>query len=104
MKARFILTQHSRDIELMQNLLEYLGCGNLSDVSNNYIYLTVSKFNELNDKIIPLLNKHPIQGAKKLDFFLFCDVIELMKNKEHLNVEGLNKIIAIVEGMNLHRK
>lgn len=99
-KARFILTQHSRDIELMQNLLEYIECGNLSDVSNNYIYLTVSKFSELKDKIIPLLNKYPIQGAKKLDFFLFCDVIELMKNKEHLTNSGVKKIIAIKEKMN----
>jgi hypothetical protein len=99
-KARFILTQHSRDIELMQILLEYLGCGNLSDVSKNYIYLTVSKFSELNDKIIPFLTRYPLQGAKKLDFFLFCDVIELIKNKEHLTVSGVKKIIAIKEKMN----
>ena len=29
---------------------------------------------------------------------------ELVQNKEHLNAEGLNKIIKIVEGMNLDRK
>jgi hypothetical protein len=84
----------------MQILLEYLGCGTLSDVSNNYIYLTVSKFSELKDKIIPLLNKYPIQGAKKWDFFLFCDVIKLMDNKEHLTDNGLKKIIAIKDKMN----
>jgi hypothetical protein len=31
-------------------------------------------------------------------------VAELVKNKEHLNTKGLNKIIKIVEGMNLDRK
>ena len=29
---------------------------------------------------------------------------ELIKNKEHLNADGLNKIIKIAEGMNLNRK
>jgi hypothetical protein len=31
-------------------------------------------------------------------------VAELIKTKEHLNAEGLNKIIKKVEGMNLDRK
>ena len=29
---------------------------------------------------------------------------ELVKNKEHLNIDGLNKIIGIVEGINLNRE
>lgn len=99
-KARFILAQHSRDIILMQKLLEYLGCGTLSDESNKYIYLTVSKYSELKDIIIPLLNKYPLQGAKKLDFFLFCDLIKLIENKEHLTDSGVKKIMEIKGKMN----
>jgi len=99
-KARFILAQHSRDIILMQKLLEYLGCGTLNDESNKYIYLTVSKYSELKDIIIPLLNKYPLQGAKKLDFFLFCDLIKLIENKEHLTDSGVKKIMEIKGKMN----
>lgn len=91
-KVRFILTQHSRDLDLMKNLAEFLGCGTLSNVTNPYIYLTISKLIEINDKVIPLLNKYPLQGSKKLDFYLFCEVVELMKNKAHLTTEGLDKI------------
>lgn len=71
-KVRFILTQHSRDLDLMKNLAEFLGCGTLSNVTNPYIYLTISKLLEINDKVIPLLNKYPLQvlRTKKLDFYL----------------------------------
>jgi hypothetical protein len=99
-KARFILTQHSRDLELMKNLIEFLGCGNLSEVTKPYIYLTISKLNDLYGKVIPLLNKYPLQGSKKLDFILFCEVVELMKNQAHLTAEGLEKIKILKARMN----
>ena len=35
---------------------------------------------------------------------LFFLIKKKEKNKEHLNSEGLNKIVKIVEGMNLDRK
>ena len=100
-KARFILTQHSRDVELMQSILKYLGCGTLSNISNNYLYLTISKLNNLKDIIVPLLQKYPLQGGKKLDYLLFCEVISLMKNKEHLTDSGIKKIIEIKDKMNI---
>lgn len=100
-KARFILTQHSRDVELMQSILKYLDCGTLSNTSNNYLYLTISKFNDLKDIIIPLLQEYPLQGGKKSDYLLFCEVISLMKNKEHLTESGIKKIIKIKDKMNI---
>ena len=35
------------------------------------------------------MNKYPLQGSKKLDFYLFCEVVELMKNKAHLTTGTL---------------
>ena len=55
-------------------------------------------------KVIPFFNEYPILGVKRLDFEDFKIVAELVKNKEHLNNEGLSKIIKITEGMNLDRK
>lgn len=37
---------------------------------------------------------------KSADFMLFKDVIELMKGKEHLQIEGLNKIVSIKGSIN----
>jgi hypothetical protein len=48
------------------------------------IDLVVSKFADINTKIISLINKYPLQSSKRLDFGDFCLVVELMKNKAHL--------------------
>lgn len=47
---------------------------------------------------------HPIQGIKHLDFQDFCKVADLIEKGEHLNHEGLNKIVLIKDRMNTKRK
>jgi hypothetical protein len=42
-------------------------------------------------------------GAKHLDFMDWCKIFELIKNKDHLNLEGLNKIQGIIAKMNRGR-
>jgi len=89
----------------MKKLVQFLGCGILSEEKRNpSIYLTVSKLDEINDKVISLFNKYSLQSSKKLDFSDFCEVVELMKNKAHLTTEGLDKIREIKAGMNIGRR
>ena len=64
----------------------------------------VTKISDISEKIIPLFKKHPVRGVKALDFGDWCEVAEMMKNKEHLTVEGLDKIKKIQAGMNRGRK
>lgn len=99
-KPRFILTQHLRDLELMNIIAEYLGCGTLNKTTDTCLYLTVSKLKDINEIIIPLLTKYPLQGSKKSDFNFFCSVIDLMKDKAHLTAEGVASIQAIKAKMN----
>ena len=98
----FILTQHSRDEQLMNSLTEYLNCGNLHKKREVFEY-RIRKFSDLTEKVIPLFNKYPVIGVKSKDFADFCRVAELMKNKAHLTKEGLNKIRKIKAGMNTGR-
>jgi hypothetical protein len=44
------------------------------------------------------------EGAKLLDYLDFCKAVNLIKSKNHLTKEGLNKIIKIKSGMNSNRK
>lgn len=108
-KVRFILTQHSRDIDLMKKLVQILGCGGLSQYSGEKpaIILVVSKFadiNDINTKIISLINKYPLQSSKRLEFGDICLVVEQMINKAHLTKEGLEKIKEIKARMNTRRE
>jgi hypothetical protein len=66
----------------------------------NYL---VSSLNDINNNIIPLFNKHSLHGAKLLEYNDFCIVVNLMNNKEHLTMEGVQKIRDIKEGMNTKR-
>jgi hypothetical protein len=60
----------------------------------------VSSIKDLN-KLILYLHKYPLLTQKSADFFLFKQVIDLINNKVHLTVEGLNQIVNLKASMNL---
>lgn len=98
------ITQSLRDQALMISLIEYLGCGKYYPVlKNNKGNFVVVKFSDITDKIIPFFNKYPLQGAKASDFADFCKVAEIIKEKGHLRVDGLEEIRKIKAGMNRGR-
>lgn len=98
---KFIIAQDSRDQVLMNSLVNYFGCGILKvSLKTSMLYFTVHKFADLRDKIIPFINKYPLQGSKILNFVDFCKVAELMNNKAHLTKDGLEEIRKIRSGMN----
>ena len=66
-KLFFIITQHERDKELLASFMDYLGCGGIYKNKDIYEY-RVSKFSDIENKIIPFLKNYPIKGEKSLDF------------------------------------
>ena len=105
-QLHFQITQHIRDAELLESCVEYLGCGRYSKYSDdtqigNFL---VTKFADINEKIIPFFKKYPLQGVKLKDYKDFCKAADLMKNKAHLTVEGFNLICKIKYGMNTGRE
>lgn len=103
-KLMFFISQHSRDAELLQNICNYLECGKYySSTKRNEGSVTVTKFSDIDLKIIPFFKNYPIIGIKALDFEDFYKIGELIKNKEHLTIKGLEKIEKIKSGMNTKR-
>jgi LAGLIDADG endonuclease len=101
----FILSQHHRDIKLMEILKKYFGSGTVrKDPRHPAVYLILINFSDLTNKIIPLFEKYPIFGIKQLDFLDWCKVAKLMNEDYHLTTEGLNLIRTIKNGMNKGRK
>lgn len=69
----FTLTQHFRDEQLMISLIKYLNCGNIiRRQSENIVDFKITKFSDINNKIIPFFKEHPIKGIKAKDFEDFC--------------------------------
>jgi hypothetical protein len=63
----FQITQHLRDEKLINNLILYLGCGNLAKFDQKVNYI-VTKFSDITEKIIPFFNQYPVVGVKKLNY------------------------------------
>ena len=100
----FMLTQHSRDENLMQKLVDYFGCGFYNKRSNSEIGdYQCGKFLDNYEKIIPFFQRHKVIGEKAHDFQDWRRVAELVKNKAHLTSQGLDEIIKIKSQMNSQR-
>jgi hypothetical protein len=102
-RLRFQLGQHSRDAELLTSFVKYLECGSVYKQTEDVVVFLVTRFSDINEKIIPFFSKYQIQGVKGLDFANFCKVAELIKTKAHLTASGLEQIQEIKAGMNSGR-
>jgi len=49
----------------------------------------ITKIDHIVEHIIPFFDKHPILGSKHLNFLDFKSAAYIIKNKEHLNEDGL---------------
>lgn len=87
----FQITQHIRDANLMDSIAKFLDCGLIYKYREG-VDFRVSKISDIMGKIIPLLEKYPLEGVKLKDYKCFKEVGELIKNKKHLTPSGLEKI------------
>lgn len=101
-QLKFQITQLSRDRFLMERLVSYLDCGFISE-RGDILDFQVTKFRDIADKIIPFFEKYPIIGVKLDNYRDFCKVAKLVNNKEHLTVEGLEKVRQLKSNMNTLR-
>lgn len=53
------------------------------------------------DYVLPHFDNYPLITQKRTDYNLFKNIVELMLKKEHLTLEGLQKIIKIRASLNL---
>lgn len=103
----FTLTQHARDQQLMNSFIQFFGCGNIflrKNTTASWSEFKVTKLSDILNIIIPFFKKYPIIGVKSKDFKDWCKVAEMMKEKKHLTLKGLEEIRKINARMNPRRK
>ena len=99
----FKITQHSRDIQLLGLIKEFLGCGRIEKRAGFAADFTVTSIKDIESKILIFFNKYPLLGSKLLNLIDFNEAFKIMETKGHLTEEGLNKIRVIKAGMNTGR-
>lgn len=97
----FFITQHTRDILLMESIVKYLDCGKVYQKSSHSVVdFKVGNFYNIINQIILFLQKYLLQSVKQKDYLDWFQASVLINNKEHLTAEGLEKIKRLKDGMN----
>ena len=102
----FVVTQGAKSLSTLELIKKYFQCGSIwvnrrhdNHKENIYRYCVRSR-KDLVERIIPFFEKYSLKSAKRDDFEKFNKVIQLMNNNQHLNKNGLKKVIKIAESMN----
>lgn len=90
----FRLHLHSRDRALLEKIRDFFGVGRLTAVSENHAQYWVGTLEDIL-VIVKHFDKYPLITQKWSDYQLFKQAVELVVRKEHLTLEGLQKIVSI---------
>ena len=103
--CRFYITQHSMDQELMYLFIKFFGCGvlNVRSTSPRCDYI-VQDISSLFKFIVTHFDTYPLLTIKQKDYLCFRECINILVFKQHLTLEGLNRIKALNLQMNNNRK
>jgi hypothetical protein len=101
----FHVSQHQRRTQVLEFIKERFGCGyikpnnrnNPKDLTSVYV---VRNLADIRNKIVPFFKKYPLFSSKQQDFEKFEKVVVEMSKGEHLNKNGLSKILKLAFSMN----
>jgi LAGLIDADG endonuclease/NADH-Ubiquinone oxidoreductase (complex I), chain 5 N-terminus len=101
-QLKFKIGLHTKDLNLLCLLQEHLGgIGSIHLARNrDIVNYSIDSIEDLNNLIFHF-EKYPLLTQKAADFLLLKKAVELVKNKAHLTVQGLKKIVNIKASMNL---
>ena len=89
---------------LLDLIKETLKCGSIRSRKDGVYAFDVRGISDITEKIVSFFNHfHLFSNEKRKTFEIFSEIAEMMKNKEHLKVEGLEKILQLRSLMNPNR-
>lgn len=105
-EPRFFLKLIEKDKKILYDLKSFFGCGNVyfqidrrANHQNCYRY-EVSNRKDLQEKIIPFFKRNSLRlPSKNRDFEIFCQIMEMVMNNDHLKESGLRKIFNLKQKM-----
>ena len=95
----FEINLNDKDLSILKDIKSYLGVGKINQKSNGTCVYYVRSFDEINT-LLDHFYQYPLLTQKQADYLLFKSAFEIIKNKEHLTIEGFHKILAIRASMN----
>jgi hypothetical protein len=91
----FFITQHSRDLYLMNLFVKFFGCGNVRKRTNtDRCDYYIQEFKNIYEYILPHFKKYPLCNIKTLDFLDFNKAAELFKFESRNSKKSVREIIS----------
>lgn len=109
-RLHFQIELRSDDLEILQQIQKTLDCGHIYTLNyerygwHPHVELKVSSIREIIDKLIPFFNQYPLRAKKRLSYQYFLQAVEIFKSKQHLTLDGIDKLRAIRKKMNKFSK
>jgi len=94
----FSIHLHSKDIDILYLIHKFFGVGNVNLYGNSAMF-QVTKLGDL-VFIIDHFNLYPLKTQKYADFLLFKKAFDIINDKKHLTIEGLQELISIRASLN----
>jgi hypothetical protein len=99
-KISFNLTLHEKDLALLEQIRNYFGgVGKIRKSGKQLNQLKIESMKDLS-VIMDHLEKYPLITKKREVFEMFKQAFNMIKNKEHLTMPGLTKIVIIKASIN----
>ena len=95
----FSIGLHVREKPLLYDIKKTLGVGHVSRQGPDAVQLRVQSIKDL-EIVINHFDKFPLLTKKKGDLHALKLVLIIMKNKEHLTIDGIRQIVALKASMN----
>ncbi len=99
------ISQHERNIQVLELIRETLQCGylkpnnrhNLSD--RTWVFVVRSR-QDLLKKVIPFFERYPLRTSKRQDFEKFATIVRKLAEGAHRTCSGFAEILHIAMSMN----
>jgi len=97
----FQIKLHYRDKKLLIKIKSFFNeIGSISFSNDNGVMYRVNKLNDIINIIIPHFDKYSLITQKQSDYKTFKNIVELINKGEHLNKNGIIKIINLKAVLN----
>lgn len=115
-RPAFCVEVRHDDREILETLQSTIGCGNIYDLNfgrykgyeqkkwQPHVKYRVSNFEDICSKVVPFFKRHSLFGRKKKCFDLFCQIVDSMVLKNHLDPNELESIKTLVRELNILNK
>ena len=99
----FRIGLHSKELPLLLEIQNFFnGIGNISlDSKNKVASWNVTRNDDIINYIISHFNSFPLITQKRVDFYLWCKILDIIQKGGHRTNEGLQEILSIKSGLNL---